>query len=72
MTGFQSKRKMAMSKMGEQLFYDVQELYIEGLSAKEIAAELNCPLDLVKEQLVEMGVADLPQEDFNPFQTVNS
>ena len=72
MTGFNSKRKMAMSKMGEQLFYDVQEFYIEGLSAKQIAAELNCPLDLVLEQLAEMGVADLPQEDASPYNTINS
>jgi len=61
-----------MSKLGEQLFYDIQELYIEGLSAKRIAAELNCPIELVLEQLEEIGVADMPQEDYDPFQTVNS
>ena len=61
-----------MSKLGEQLFYDIQELYIEGLSAKRIAAELNCPIELVLEQLAEIGVADAPQEDYNPFDTVNS
>ena len=72
MSGFQSKKEMAMSKMGEQLFYDVQELYIEGLSAKAIAAELNCSVELVLAQLEELGVADQPQEDYDPFQTVNS
>ena len=72
MTGFISKRKMAMSKLGEQLFYDIQELYIEGLSAKAIAAELNCPIDLVLEQLAEIGVADQPQEEFDPYNTANS
>jgi hypothetical protein len=57
-----------MSKLGEQLFYDVEALYIEGLSAAEIAVELNCPLDLVNEQLVEMGVADAPQEEvYSPY-----
>jgi hypothetical protein len=61
-----------MSKLGEQLFYDIESLYIEGLSAKRIAAELNCPLDLVLEQLEEIGVADAPQEEYDPFQTVNS
>lgn len=61
-----------MSKLGEQLFYDIESLYIEGLSAKAIAAELNCPIDLVLEQLAEIGVADAPQEEFDPFQTVNS
>jgi|LauGreDrversion4_2_1035121.scaffolds.fasta_scaffold142991_3 hypothetical protein len=71
MTGFQSKRKMAMSKMSE-LSYDIEQLYIDGLSAKAIAAELNCPIALVLGALEEMGVADTPQEDYNPFDTVNS
>lgn len=61
-----------MSKLGEKLFYDIQELYIEGLSARQIAAELNCPIDLVLEQLEEIGVADSPQDAYDPFQTVNS
>lgn len=52
-----------MSKLGEKLFYDIQELYIEGLSAKAIAAELNCSVALVLEQLEEIGVADMPHEE---------
>lgn len=58
-----------MSKLGEQLFYDIQELYIEGLGARAIAAELNCPLDLVLEQLAEIGVADQPQDEeiYSPY-----
>jgi hypothetical protein len=68
MTGFKSKKEMTMSKLGEQLFYDVEQLYIEGLSAKQIAAELGCPLDLVLEQLAEIGVADSPQEEvYSPY-----
>jgi hypothetical protein len=66
------KGSIEMSKLGEQLFYDIESLYIEGMSAKAIAAELNCPIDLVLEQLAEIGVADLPQEDYNPFDTINS
>ena len=61
-----------MSKMGEQLFYDIQELYIEGMSAKRIAAELNCPIELVLEQLAEIGVADMPQEVYSPYESMNS
>ena len=61
-----------MSKLGEKLFYDIESLYIEGLSAKAIAAELGCTVELVLEQLEEIGVADQPQEDYNPFDTVNS
>ena len=57
-----------MSKLGEQLFYDIEQLCIEGLSAKAIAAELNCPIELVLEQMEEIGVADLPQEEeYSPY-----
>jgi hypothetical protein len=71
MTGFQSKRKMAMSKMSELSYY-IEQLYIDCRSAKAIAAEMNCPIALVLGALEEMGVADTPQEDYNPFDTVNS
>ena len=60
-----------MSKMSD-LSYDIQELYIEGLSAKRIAAELNCPIDIVLGQLEEMSVADTPQDELSPFETINS
>ena len=61
-----------MSKLGEKLFYDIESLYIEGLSAKRIAEILECPIEIVYEVLEDMGVADSPQEDYNPFDTVNS
>ena len=60
-----------MSKMSD-LSYDIQELYIEGMSAKRIAAELNCPIELVLEQLAEIGVADMPQEVYSPYESMNS
>ena len=59
-----------MSKMAE-LSYDIQELYIEGQSAKVIAIMLECPIELVLGALEEMGVADAPQE-YDPFNTLNS
>ena len=46
-----------MSKMNE-LAYDIEQLYIEGLSAKQIAAELSCPIDIVLSAISEMGVED--------------
>jgi hypothetical protein len=57
-----------MSKMAE-LSYDIQELYIDGLSAKQIASELGCPVELVLRELAEMGVADTPQEEeiYSPY-----
>lgn len=56
----------------KDLSYDIESLYIEGLSAKAIAAELNCPIELVLGALQEMGVADAPQEDYSPYDTFNS
>ncbi len=59
-----------MSKMAD-LSYDIQELYIEGHSAKVIAVMLECPIELVLAELEEMGVADSPQE-YDPYNTLNS
>ena len=60
-----------MSKMAD-LSYDIQELYIEGHSAKVIAIMLECPVEQVLGALEEMGVADTPQEDFSPYVSMNS
>ena len=57
-----------MSKVAE-LAYDIEQLYIDGLSAKRIAAELECPIEIVLGALEEMGVADAPQEEeiYSPY-----
>jgi len=47
-----------MSKVAE-LAYDIEQLYIEGLSAKQIAAELDCPIEMVLGAIAEMGVEDV-------------
>lgn len=60
-----------MSKVAE-LAYDIEQLYIEGMGAWQIAQELNCPLGIVKGWIEGNGVADMPQEDYDPFETVNS
>jgi len=52
--------------------YDVQELYIDGHSAKMIAVMLDCNVETVLEILDQFGVADAPQEDMSPFETINS
>jgi hypothetical protein len=59
-----------MSKMAE-LSYDIEQLYIEGHSAKVIAIMLDCPIEIVLGQLEEMGVAD-SSEEYDPFNTLNS
>ena len=58
-----------MSKMAE-LEYDIQELYIEGLSARAIAKELDCPLAIVLGALEGMNVEDVaetPHEEYSPY-----
>ncbi len=47
----------------EDLDYDIEQLYIEGMSAKRIAKQLNCPVSLVERWIKEQSVADQPQED---------
>lgn len=36
-----------MSKMAE-LDYDIEQLFIDGLTAKEIAKQLDCPIEIVQ------------------------
>jgi hypothetical protein len=56
-----------MSKVAE-LMYDIEQLYIEGMSAKLIALTLECPIEIVLGALEEMGVADSPQEEvYSPY-----
>jgi len=44
--------------MMKDLSYDIQELYIEGFNSRAIAAELNCPIEIVLGALAEMNVQD--------------
>jgi len=57
-----------MTKVAE-LAYDIEQLYIDGMSAKRIAIELNCPIGVVKGWIEGNSVADLPQEDeiYSPY-----
>lgn len=57
-----------MSAMSN-LDYDIQELYIEGHSAKMIATLLDCPIELVLGTLESMGVADAEpvEEVYSPY-----
>ena len=60
-----------MSKMSE-LAYDIEQLYIEGFSARSIAVQLKCPIDIVYGWIESNSVADVPQEEISPFETINS
>jgi hypothetical protein len=58
-----------MSKIAE-LAYDIEQLYIDGLSAAGIAAELNCPIGIVKGWIEGNSVADTQQaedEIYSPY-----
>lgn len=44
-----------MSKMAE-LAYDIEQLYIEGLNAGQIARELNCDKSLVLDWIADQGI----------------
>jgi hypothetical protein len=56
----------------KDLAYDIEQLYIEGMSAKMISVTLDCPIEQVLGFLEDMGVADSPQEVFDPYETINS
>lgn len=53
----------------EDLSYDIEQLYIEGLNPKSIARQLECDLDTV---LLWLERNSLAEEDFSPHNTVNS
>lgn len=46
-----------MSKVAD-LVYDVQELYIDGMGARAIALQLECPIETVLQVLEDFGVED--------------
>lgn len=65
-----------MSLNVETLVYQIQELYIDGFSARQIARELTTNVDLVLAIINEWGASDIADEmiegEYDPFQTVNS
>jgi hypothetical protein len=68
-----------MSKMAEldMVSYDIEQLYIEGLTEKNIAKTLDISVEFVYAWM-ELNcisiddVAEKPQEEFGPYVTVNS
>jgi DNA-directed RNA polymerase specialized sigma24 family protein len=56
----------------KDLAYDIEQLYIDGFSPTRIAKILDCPLGIVYDWLEEQNVAEAPQEDYSPYDTVNS
>jgi len=61
-----------MSKMAEldMYAYDIEQLYIEGLTEKNIAKTLDISVELV---YAWMEINNIPvDEEFGPFETINS
>ena len=54
-----------MSKMAE-LDYDIEQLFIDGLTAKEIAQQLECPIEIVQGWID--GVTREMDEAFGEFE----
>jgi len=52
-----------------KLYYDIQEMYIEGYRPSTIAALLNIEIDLVY-QWIESESVD--SSEYDPFETINS
>ena len=57
-----------MSKMAE-IAYDIEQLFIEGLTEKNIAKTLDIPVEMVYDWLTTNGIQD---EEYSPNATVNS
>ena len=61
-----------MSKVAE-LYYDIEQFYIDGVDARRISEILDCPIEIVYNVLTDMGVADAPQdEDYSLYGSLNS
>jgi len=56
-----------MSKMSD-LDWQIENLACEGISARAIAAELDCPIEIVLGKLAEIGVVEKPQDEiYSPY-----
>lgn len=49
-----------MSKF-DDLYWDIEQMYIDGVNPKRIAENLDCDIQTVHEVLADMGVAELPR-----------
>ncbi len=58
-----------MSKMSD-LAYDIEQMYIEGISPKRIAEILECPIEVVYDWIDGEGLG--ADEELDPYNTINS
>jgi len=70
MDGSATNERFQMSEI-KNFVYDVEQLYIEGYSAKSIAVMLEVPYELVLDTLASWSVSD-SEDDLSPYETINS
>jgi uncharacterized protein YjcR len=46
-----------------ELSYDIEQLYIEGMNAGQIARELNCPKEIVLQWIADQGCKPFDEWD---------
>jgi hypothetical protein len=50
------------------LYHDVEQMWIDGVDPRRISQILDCPISVVHDVLIDMGVAEKPQrrrKDYN-------
>jgi len=55
----------------EDLYYDIEQMYIDGVKAKRIAELLECDIQTVHQVLEDMGVCE-STDSCDPYSTINS
>lgn len=51
----------------KSLYYDIQEMCIDGMSSTAIARELDIPVEQVVEIFKDFGVVETQQKEFEDF-----
>ena len=70
MDGSATNERFQMSEI-KNFVYDVEQLYIEGYSARSISVMLGVSYELVLDTLDSWSVSD-SQGDLSPYETINS
>lgn len=70
MDGSATNERFQMSEI-KNFVYDVEQLYIEGYSARSISVMLGVSYELVLDTLDSWSVSD-SQGDLSPYKTINS
>lgn len=55
-----------------ELSYDIEQLYIEGMSNQRIAEELGVPLSVVEGWMISQNLSNTEESEYDPYNTVNS